>query len=300
MIHTARQSAKFIKLVRMIRGQFPSLPISHETVAIGILERLWHFAINSAKRGDIGQHDDELIAEACGWFDEPSVLIEMLLTSGWIDTDDTHRLVIHDWDQHAPSFVKRNIERCGGWAKCSIPAPKFPINDAKPPLNCSSEQGSGHLTAQDDAQAATPNQTKPNLTQPNPTGELRSWGGVEKVLIEVGIGRREKVLAHLRSCGSEPFKVEQIVGVWQSRQRSFTNPLGALFERLMNEAPGMAADTGWVAPPPRDTGQRRARDQTTEFEMQRAHVVKQLRSEGKSEDEIDQAVAMIAKRMQVK
>jgi hypothetical protein len=311
MIHTARQTAKFIKLVRMIRQAFPGLPIDPDTVAVGILEKLWHFAINSAKRGDVGRHSDDVLAEAVGWYGEPAELVELLVVTGWLDIDPHHRLVVHDWDQHAPGFIKRNIAKSGGWAKSSLNDASVQSSDdlddgsedldiPDTPLSEDLEHGSGHLTAQKPLQVPTPNLTKPNLTQPNPTGELRSWDGVELLLVEVGIGRREKVMAHLRSCGSEPFKVDQIVGVWRSHKGRFSNPHGALVERLMNEHPGMAADTGWVVPLQRDTGQRKPRDRTLDFEMQRTHLVKQLRSEGKDEEQIEAAVAKLAARLKEK
>lgn len=43
MIHTARQSAKFIRLVRKLRAEFGSIPIDTETIAVGILEAVVAF-----------------------------------------------------------------------------------------------------------------------------------------------------------------------------------------------------------------------------------------------------------------
>ena len=156
MIHTARQTAKFTKLVRRLRKAFPGLPVDPEVVATGILEQLWHFTITSARRGDIGQHDDELIAEACGWLGDPEELISILTDTGWVDHCTTNRLVVHDWNEHAPAFIKRNIDRLGGFV-CAV----------KRPLNRSAEQGSDRLTAQNTSQVLTPNLTKPNQTKPN-------------------------------------------------------------------------------------------------------------------------------------
>lgn len=158
MIHTAKQSAKFTKLVRRIRSAMPGLPVDPSTVATGLLEQMWHFTISSAKRGDIGQHDDELIAEACGWLGEPADLVAMLVETGWLDECDEHRLVVHDWHEHAPGFIKRNIDRAGGF-----------VGAVKRALPYSPEQGSGRFLTQEHAEAATPNQTKQNPTKPNQT-----------------------------------------------------------------------------------------------------------------------------------
>lgn len=155
LIHTAKQSAKFTKLVRRIRSTMPGLPVDPSTVATGLLEQMWHFTISSAKRGDIGQHDDELIAEACGWLGEPADLVAMLVETGWLDQCDEHRLVVHDWHEHAPGFIKRNIDRAGGF-----------VGVVKQALPYSPEHGSGRFLTQEPSEAVTPNQTKQNKTKP--------------------------------------------------------------------------------------------------------------------------------------
>lgn len=147
MIHTARQAAKFTRLVRALRQRYPALPCATETIAVGLLESLWHFTISNAQRGDVGRFDDDTIAEACGWFDDSTELVTLLVATGWLDECDENRLVIHDWQDHAPGYIKRNIDRKGGFA-CAI----------KRPLNCSSEYGSGHTKQ---------NKTKHNQTKPN-------------------------------------------------------------------------------------------------------------------------------------
>lgn len=161
MIHTAKQSAKFTKLVRRIRSAMPGLPVDPATVATGLLEQMWHFTITSAKRGDIGQHDDELIAEACGWLGEPSDLVAMLVETGWLDECQDHRLVVHDWADHAPQFVRKHIHRAGGFAK-----PRSSWGDlgqeSTPPGD-----GFGDEPPQLGLKNGNqPNQTKPNQTKP--------------------------------------------------------------------------------------------------------------------------------------
>lgn len=161
MIHTARQSAKFTKLVRRIRTALPGLPIDPSTVATGVLEQMWHFTICSAKRGDIGQHDDELIAEACGWLGDPAELVGMLVETGWLDRCPIHRLVVHDWCDHAPQFLRKHIHRAGGFAQT------LPTRDSLTPKPSPTGDDFGdvpdHVGLKNDNQ---PNQTKPNQTKP--------------------------------------------------------------------------------------------------------------------------------------
>ena len=67
MIHTCRQSPKFKKFVRKIRPIAVNDVVDAESIAVSVLERLWHQTAVGAKRGDIGKFDNELIAEECGW-----------------------------------------------------------------------------------------------------------------------------------------------------------------------------------------------------------------------------------------
>jgi len=80
--------------------------------AVGLLESLWHLTAQHAKDGAIGKtFTNEDIANAIGWEDCPNNLIEALVSSGWLDMCESNRLVVHDWHEHCPEFVKGNIRR---------------------------------------------------------------------------------------------------------------------------------------------------------------------------------------------
>jgi hypothetical protein len=110
MIHKTRTTIKFKRFVRLIRplcnGCFTA-----ETIAVGLLESLWHATITNALEGNIGKLTDEDIAEELGWLGDASLLVDALVQAGWLDRCSTHRLVIHDWHDHAPDFVKGNLIR---------------------------------------------------------------------------------------------------------------------------------------------------------------------------------------------
>jgi hypothetical protein len=84
--------------------------------AVGILECLWHWTAMYAPQGDIGKHSDDAIEEACFW---PSTkrgkgkLLAALIAAGWVDKDPGHRLIVHDWDEHADEAVKKRLTRAG-------------------------------------------------------------------------------------------------------------------------------------------------------------------------------------------
>ena len=86
------------------------VPLSH---AVGILEMLWHFTSEYVPRGDIGRYADIDIAEEVAWSEDPGKLIEALVECGWLDRDDEHRLVVHDWAEHADDAVHMRLARAG-------------------------------------------------------------------------------------------------------------------------------------------------------------------------------------------
>jgi hypothetical protein len=84
--------------------------------AVGYLEMLWHFAAKYAPQGDIGRYSDRRIEGAMDWSGrgkQPGKLIEALVAARWIDRDAHHRLVIHDWSDHADDSVRKRLARAG-------------------------------------------------------------------------------------------------------------------------------------------------------------------------------------------
>jgi hypothetical protein len=127
VIHTTTQNAKFRLLARRLRAAIGTSPVSVETITVGLLERLWHLAATSAPRGDIGRHDDELIAEMVGWDGSAEILIAALVDSRWLDRHPEHRLVVHDWHDHAPNFIKGNVLKMGGFVSEQAPLSGVPL-----------------------------------------------------------------------------------------------------------------------------------------------------------------------------
>lgn len=83
--------------------------------AVGVLERLWWFAATQAPRGDVGRWTDAQITLGIGSQLSPELLVSSLVGSGWLDGHGAHRLVIHDWEQHADQTVRRSqiVQRDG-------------------------------------------------------------------------------------------------------------------------------------------------------------------------------------------
>jgi len=79
--------------------------------ALGILESLWHFTARFAPAGDIGRCKDSQILSWLGWKNEKGDLINALVQSGWLDRHDGHRLVVHDWHEHADTLVHTELAK---------------------------------------------------------------------------------------------------------------------------------------------------------------------------------------------
>lgn len=80
---------------------------------VGLLEMLWLGTATNCPEGDIGRFTNEEIAIICDWDGDPDQLVTGLVGCGWLDESVEHRLVVHDWEDHCPSFVKGSLARHG-------------------------------------------------------------------------------------------------------------------------------------------------------------------------------------------
>lgn len=81
--------------------------------AVGIMEMLWHCAANYTPQGNIGGLTDESIAHHVAWNKKPSVLVNALVESGWLDLHPEYRLIVHDWDEHVDNATRKRLMRAG-------------------------------------------------------------------------------------------------------------------------------------------------------------------------------------------
>jgi hypothetical protein len=107
-------------------------------------------------------------------------MVDALVETRWIDRSDKHRLVVHDWDQHAPKFIKASVNQNGGFVTANEP-PTSPKNDQTlpevPPKDdvgqvCSDQTGVtdpliGGAYKGGPIRGGLSNLIKPNQTKPN-------------------------------------------------------------------------------------------------------------------------------------
>jgi hypothetical protein len=91
--------------------------------AIGHLELLWAWAGKKAAQGNIGKWPDGAIARACFFDGDPATFVAALVAAGFLDPHPTHRLLVHDWLDHAPRWVKSKLSTEGQTFICADIAP---------------------------------------------------------------------------------------------------------------------------------------------------------------------------------
>lgn len=151
----APQSTKFLKLKRRL-----SLP---HWQCVGLLEAVWLFTQHNAPLGDIGRHSDEDIAAAIEWAGDAGQLVTALIECGWLDECAVARLVVHDWEEHAPTYIKGSMAKHGK-AFCR-PVRKSAKQGAKQPAKQGARGGQKKTTPP--PSSLLPNQAKPSDTKPS-------------------------------------------------------------------------------------------------------------------------------------
>jgi hypothetical protein len=106
-----------------------------KAVAVRILETLWAFTAKYTPAGNVGKYSDREIAAWCGWPDDARRITDALVRTGWLDEHPDHRLVAHDWHDHADDTVHRSMVR----------AEKLFVNGVPPKTNrCTIQERTDH------------------------------------------------------------------------------------------------------------------------------------------------------------
>jgi len=122
---------KFANL-KAILGQ-PKGPV------LGWLEAIWHFTGRFTPQGNIGKYPDDTIEAWVEWDGKPGELIAALIRAAWLNADPTHRLLVHDWAQHADKATKNALARAK-LAFC-VPGVRTPCSNAEPCTHTVLESG---------------------------------------------------------------------------------------------------------------------------------------------------------------
>jgi hypothetical protein len=148
-------------------------------MAVGIMELLWHFTRDYAEAGDIGRHTDAAIAEAAGWPSdrESRELIDALVQERWIDCHERHRLVVHDWPEHADDYAHRKLALAG----------RYFYDGSKPHINKLTKE-QRETAARRYSSATNPPQIRPVAVLEPPSGSTQTKPNHAKPIAHVPDG----------------------------------------------------------------------------------------------------------------
>ena len=159
------RSPKFKRLQRAL-----DLP-TH--ILVGHLEMLWHFVAEQADRGDVGRYSDEEIEAEIGWEGPQGMMIQALVKAGWLDQCETHRLVVHDWESHAPDYLKKRVQRAVGRGE-----PGFAAVSGQRQTTAVTDRTT--VTTDCPPSQAKPNQAKPSVYTPAADGSHTQEGSEKR------------------------------------------------------------------------------------------------------------------------
>lgn len=137
---------------------------------IGLLEGLWLAVAKDCPLGDVGRFDNEEIAIMCDWEHDPEDLVRALVDCGWLDECPRHRLVVHDWADHCPQYVKGNVRRYGKRFASTLVGTESDAGDDAPkeaPRDAPIGGSPGDTPSK-------PSQAKPNQAKPSQANAPRS------------------------------------------------------------------------------------------------------------------------------
>lgn len=137
---------------------------------LGFLTLLWDYAADAAPQGDVGKWPNGAIARACDWLDDPDEFVAALVKSKWLDECPKHRLVIHDWADHAERWLKLKLERTG-LEIISTERSKVPSTEASTERSVEGPTEAPQVAFPSSTEASIERSpprdlTKPNLTKP--------------------------------------------------------------------------------------------------------------------------------------
>lgn len=164
---------------------------------VGVLEGLWVFACHNARDGDLSRFSN---LELAGWLEYPgdeTELIDALVETGWLDRDGDS-LLVHDWNEHKPNWLK-GIQGRNEKEKPSCKPSRVP--SAEP----SSQPSSEPSTEPPNLTLPRPNQTQPNPTLPSPDLEPEplpaAWEEVVVECAKLGMDQPELACAYAKNRG---------------------------------------------------------------------------------------------------
>ncbi len=226
------ESMKFKKLQRRL----------NETVrgTAGLLECIWQRATKDCPRGDIGRYSNLEIAIMGDWDRDADEMVEAMVLEKWFDESLEHRLLIHDWHEHAPNWLRGVVARKGGFLTIGSSGGGA-ISDASDDFSAKS------LVANHSSELIAIEPSKPNLALPKPKPSppptpalsdddvdafFAEWEAVAVELSSEDVRLADKACDAARVRGCKPADVRRVLEFWRASRPAWN--AGALYFRVLN------------------------------------------------------------------
>lgn len=245
---------KFKKLKRRL-----SMP---EWQVIGLLEAIWKLTRSSAPEGDIGRFSNEDIAAGIEYDGDADELVNHLVETCWLDEDEEFRLIVHDWSDHVPTYMKGQMKRykkqfADRAAKERHHAVSEPCNEPQfePPDTSTEITKAPNEPCSDPATKPIPNQTNPpppKPPQPEPANEPspdRTTTTTDLVfdfeteLVARGVRNPRPIAEAFYGRGFMDHQAKLILDHWDQNPNAWET--GALVWRLKNLRGEWLPSEGW-------------------------------------------------------
>ena len=236
------EKLKFKSLQRRMR-----LPLWQ---AVGLLETLWKVTCRNAPAGDIGRLSNDEIAAALEWEGSADELVSNLVETKWLDTDPTHRLLVHDWELECESWLRGNFER----NKKQFAKPtKIQATEPSTSMHESTKQTTEQPASKPPIPyhpIPYPSSSSPITTVDVPESrvsdpESHGWAAVVAELNAEGVQIADDAVGSARSRGCLPSEAMEVIEQWRDWRPAFG--VGLLVSKIRGLQPG--AKISWPDPP---------------------------------------------------
>lgn len=214
----------------------------NETVrgTVGLLELIWIRAAKDCPQGDIGRLSNLEIAIMAEWDGDADELVDALTDCGWFDPSESSRLLIHDWPDHVPNWLKGVVaKKFGGFllygSKPTVRNHGSPTMVGEPCLTKSSH--------------AMPFLPHPQTPAPRDSGDFdleptqAGWEAVAAELAAEGVRLPEKACDSARSRGVLPHEVRAVLEYWRENKPAWN--AGALYYKVLGMRPEEKHQIRW-------------------------------------------------------
>ena len=212
-----------------------------------------------------------------GYDGDADELVAALVDCHWLDRHEVYRLVVHDWHDHAPNYLRGNLARHGRPFVTQLA-----VQLAKQAAKESTKQAAKQPTTC----TVPPNLTKPDPTQPQIEEKEEEANLIQKTA-GYGIPHAADLVRAAIEGGTSISQLRDVLDYYENDRH--LGP-GALARRLEWAHPALEASQGWVTPDKKPPPTNR----NTKYVDKRVSFVRKRRAEGKTTEEINEELRKLS------